>query len=171
MQQAGALPRGGLGNAAGAVEMDRAEGGFAALDIEPDGVGHGACALDRRPDGGLIGDVGHDALQAVGGLGERGPVGVAGGDTHGGATREQRLDDAIAQPSRATTSWTRDSLGARNFRQLHPQWGTKRSLRFNRLNLFTEIPEANRFGENRPERTDSGRRPSFEVNRPTATTL
>ena len=101
MQQAGALPRRGLGDAAGAVEVDGVEGGVAALNVERNGVDHGAGALDRRPDGVFVGDVGDDALQAVGGLGERGPVGVAGGDTHDGATGEQRLDDAAPEETSA----------------------------------------------------------------------
>ena len=50
VQQAGALPRGGLGDAAGAVEVDGVEGGVAALNVERNGVGHGDGALDSRPD-------------------------------------------------------------------------------------------------------------------------
>ena len=71
----------GLGDAAGAVEVDGAEGAAAALDVERDGVGHGGGALDGRPDGDLVSDVGDDALQAVGGVGKQRPVGVAGGRT------------------------------------------------------------------------------------------
>ena len=81
--------------------MDSGEGDAAALDVERDGVGDGGGALDRRPDGDLVGDVGDDPLQAVGDLGEEGSVGVAGGDTHGGATGEQRSDDPAAQEAGA----------------------------------------------------------------------
>ena len=93
--------RGGLGDAASAVEVDSGEGDAAALDVERDGVGDGGGALDRRLDGDLVGDVGDDPLQAVGHLGEEGSVGVAGGDTHGGATGEQRSDDPAAQETGA----------------------------------------------------------------------
>jgi len=58
--------------------------------------------------------------------------------------------DAIAQPSRATTSWMRVSLGIRDFCQLRPRWGAKRCGIFRMLNLFTLTPEVNRFGENGP---------------------
>ena len=101
MQEAGALPRGGLGHAASPVEVNGAEGGAAALNVECDGVDNGGGVLDRRPYGDLIRDVGADALQAVGGLGERAPVWVAGGNTNGGAIGEQRSDDPATEETGA----------------------------------------------------------------------
>ena len=62
MQQASALPRRGLGDAAGAIEVDRVEGGVAALHVKRNGIGHGNSAQNRRPYRGLVGNVGHDAL-------------------------------------------------------------------------------------------------------------